>query len=97
MKFCHKNESGLIKACFKGDTRVLDGCFKDVIRVGIRCINRASQFLAGGGGGQQCRRASYRLNCSLTNLVTDLPMVCKFKFVRYGHIKKKDSALCTSV
>ena len=29
---------------------------------------------------------SYQLNCSQTNLVTDLPMVCKFKFVCCGHI-----------
>ena len=34
--------------------------------------------------------SSYQLiNCSTTNLATGLPLVCKFKFVRYGHIKKK--------
>ena len=32
--------------------------------------------------------APYWLNYSLTDLMTDLPMVCKFKFVLYGHIKK---------
>ena len=41
--------------------------------------------------------ASYQLNCSQTNLATDLPMVRKFKFVHCGHIKKKFSALCASV
>ena len=51
MKFCHKNESGLIKACFKGDTRVLDGCFNDVIRVGIRCIDRVSSVLPSSSRG----------------------------------------------
>ena len=38
---------------------------------------------------QKCLRASYRPNCSQTDLVTDLPIVCKLKFVRYGSIKKK--------
>ena len=41
------------------------------------------------GGGQKRLQTSYRLNCSKTDQVTDLPMVCKFKFVRYSHIKKK--------
>ena len=41
------------------------------------------------GGGRNHLFAPYRLNYSLTDLMTDLPMVCKFKFVLYGHIKKK--------
>ena len=45
------------------------------------------------GGRQKRLRASYRLNCPLPDLTRDLPMVSKFKFVRYGHIKKKFSAL----
>ena len=27
----------------------------------------------------------YKLHCSQTDLITDLPMVWKFKFVSYGH------------
>ena len=34
---------------------------------------------------------SYRLNCPKTGLLTDLPMVCKFKFVRYGHIENYET------
>ena len=41
------------------------------------------------GRGRNHLFAPYRLNYSLTDLMTDLPMVCKFKFVLYGHIKKK--------
>ena len=37
----------------------------------------------------KCLRASCWLNWSKTDLARDLPMVCKFKFVRYVHIKKK--------
>ena len=39
-------------------------------------------------GGAKRFRESYQPNCSQTDLSTDLPMVCKFKFVCYGHIKK---------
>ena len=40
----------------------------------------------GGGeeGGRKTPSASYWLNCSHINPATALPMVCKFKFVRYG-------------
>ena len=41
--------------------------------------------------------APHWLNYSWTDFMTDLPMVCKFKFVRYGHIKKKIRALRVSV
>ena len=40
--------------------------------------------------------SSFWLNCSKNKLATDLPMVCKFMFVCYGH-KKKYSALLASV
>ena len=39
-------------------------------------------------GGQKRLRSSYGLNCSKTDLATDLPMVCKLKFVHCGHILK---------
>ena len=32
---------------------------------------------------------AYQLFCSQTDLATDLPIVCKFKFVRYVNIKRK--------
>ena len=48
----------------------------------------------GRGKGQKRLRTSYRHNCSQTDLATDLPMVCKFKFVRLGHIKKNYCSLC---
>ena len=51
----------------------------------------------GGVGGQKRLRAYYRLNCSQTDLARDLAMVSKFKFVLYGHTKKKISALRVSV
>ena len=41
-------------------------------------------------GGQKNLWALYWLNCS-HNLATDLPMVCKFKFIRYG-CRKQNSA-----
>ena len=41
------------------------------------------------------RDGFYRLDCSKTDLATDLPMVCKFKFVRYSYINKY--RLCTGV
>ena len=79
----------MFQGWYEGVGWVFQWCYKGRYQVYWSCFKCASKFLAWGGGGQQCRRASYRLNCSLTNLVTDLPMVCKFKFVRYGHIKKK--------
>ena len=39
-----------------------------------------------GGGGRL--QTSYRLYCSKTDMATDMPMVCKLKFVHYGHTKK---------
>ena len=45
---------------------------------------------------QKRLRASYRLNCSQTDLATDLPMICKFKFVRYSRIEKKTLSMCLS-
>ena len=38
--------------------------------------------------------SSFHLNCSKTDLVTDLPMVCKFNFVRYGDLKKEYCSFC---
>ena len=31
----------------------------------------------------------YELSCSKTELVTDMQLVCKSNFARYGHLKKK--------
>ena len=46
-----------------------------------------------GGGRQKRLWVSYWLNCSYTDLMTDMLMVCKFRFVHYGHMKKKSLAL----
>ena len=50
----------------------------------------------GKGKGGNHLFAPYRLNYSLTDLMTDLPMVCKSKFVRYSHIKKELCSTCLS-
>ena len=61
---------------------------------GAKCHMFQSPVWGGGGRwGQKCFRASYWLNCSQTDLSTDLPMVCKFKFVHYCHMKKKKIVL----
>ena len=70
----------MFKRYFRGVLRIFQGNSKKIIRVTkgyLKYVSRLFFRLF------KCIQESYRPNCSQTDLATDLPMLCKFKFVRF--------------